>query len=68
MQFYNPNKPEWSERATKWHEYDAQIDRTNAFTFNAASFADAVAKAKEYGAYKLTQFARPLRIVRTETL
>lgn len=68
MQFYNPDKPSWSESTTEWHEYDAQINKTEAFTFNAASFDDALKKAKEYGAYKLTQFARPLRIVRTEAI
>ncbi len=65
MQFYNPNKPEWSEPTTEFHEFDAQVDRTTAFTFDAASFDAALAIAKRYGAYTLTQFTRPCRIVRT---
>ena len=68
MHFYNPQKPGWSGKIDQWHEFDAQINAHEAFCFNAASFDEAMAIAERYGAYELTQFTRPCRVVRSQLL
>jgi hypothetical protein len=61
---YNPQKPQWY-KSTGYMEFDAQINHHNAIEFNANGWEAALKIAKQYGAYKLTQFAKA-RIMRSE--
>ncbi len=58
MMQYNPQRPNWSGKVVCFYPYDMQINSHTAFEFSAPSDEDAIEKARQYGAYKLTRFTK----------